>query len=516
MEDENLGIKKLVLTKNSFSPTSEFVIEKIIFKIFRDTAQFLSQKDSINVFNDKESLIGDTLPRLSVYEYTLPQYVSLFLNTNTIKDTALRSLIIESIQRENILHLLWEKNFLAVTNPYLLTGSIENQSKEKNSESILKRNGYFRKEELLKLSSTRKNDTSTIPQVSSTWSQKIDEWKKTKIITSPSNLYYNFIIKDDFLLQGNVKDDIEAVYVNNYQLKGYKIWDKKFTYRLKQDTLETIKEGKNLYEIYFEKNGKKLKVDEVLFYYYKDEKVLNSEKEKLFSSSPLVLTGGLVTQFSSKIDDSLSQEIEKLDAKYVYDKDFKVLKYVLWYPNNDLHLETTAKSIQAQLSDIGILIDIKWLDISQINQSLLSWKKEYDMILIWLNLGYFENNIFPYFHSSQVEKGYNFSNYKKLGLDIILEDLKTLSLSPDKSRELQLKALEMISQESVVKTLYTPIIKQLVDKNIKNYTLPSFLHDEMLRFYWFKSAYTVEKKMIQVWEKSFFWFFYFLWENLLR
>jgi hypothetical protein len=105
------------------------------------------------------------------------------------------------------------------------------------------------------------------------------------------------------------------------------------------------------------------------------------------------------------------------------------------------------------------------------------------MILIGLNLGYFESNIFPYFHSSQVEKGYNFSNYKKLGLDIILEDLKTLSLSPDKSRELQLKALEIISQESIVKTLYTPIMKQLVDKNIKNYKLPSFLHDETLRFY---------------------------------
>jgi hypothetical protein len=82
------------------------VIEKIIFKVFKDTAQFLSQKDSINIFNDKESLIGDTLPRLSVYEYTLPQYVSLFLNVDTMKDNSFRSLIIESVKRENILNLL--------------------------------------------------------------------------------------------------------------------------------------------------------------------------------------------------------------------------------------------------------------------------------------------------------------------------------------------------------------------------------------------------------------------------
>jgi hypothetical protein len=48
-----------------------------------------------------------------------------------------------------------------------------------------------------------------------------------------------------------------------------------------------------------------------------------------------------------------------------------------------------------------------------------------------------------------------------------------------------------------MKTLYTPLLKQLVDKNIKNYTLPLKLSDDVLRFDGLKNAYTIEKKSIQ-------------------
>jgi len=39
--------------------------------------------------------------------------------------------------------------------------------------------------------------------------------------------------------------------------------------------------------------------------------------------------------------------------------------------------------------------------------------------------------MFPYLHSSQIESGYNFSNIKNLNLDILLENYSLASYIPD-------------------------------------------------------------------------------------
>jgi peptide/nickel transport system substrate-binding protein len=109
-------------------------------------------------------------------------------------------------------------------------------------------------------------------------------------------------------------------------------------------------------------------------------------------------------------------------------------------------------------------------------------EKPYDMILAGINLGYFDYNLFPYFHSSQIKNGYNFSQFKKLSLDILLEEAKSTSHHAEKIAELEKKILEILREEQFVKTLYTPIMRNLVDKNIKNYSLKPYLYDDTLRF----------------------------------
>jgi hypothetical protein len=53
---------------------------------------------------------------------------------------------------------------------------------------------------------------------------------------------------------------------------------------------------------------------------------------------------------------------------------------------------------------------------------LRSGNKDYDMILVGINLGYFDYNLFPYLHSSQIKTGFNLGKIKKLSLDILLEE----------------------------------------------------------------------------------------------
>jgi hypothetical protein len=126
---------------------------------------------------------------------------------------------------------------------------------------------------------------------------------------------------------------------------------------------------------------------------------------------------------------------------------------------------------------------------------------KYDIIVLGINLGYFESNIFPYFHSSQIQNGYNLANYKKLSLDILLEELKSNNLSITKREELEEKMLDIIGKESIMKVIYTPKIHLLVDKNIKNFSLPTFLPDSRHRYYPLIQSYLSEKRIIQSEEK---------------
>lgn len=139
---------------------------------------------------------------------------------------------------------------------------------------------------------------------------------------------------------------------------------------------------------------------------------------------------------------------------------------------------------------------------------------DYDIAVLGINLGYFESNIYPYFHSSQVKNGYNFSNYKKLGLDILLEELKSNNLSTTKRDELEIKILDIMKEENIVKVYYTPKIALLVDKNIKNFTLPEFLPDTKHRYYPLINSYLSEKRIISHEEKSIIGFISYLFSKL--
>jgi hypothetical protein len=111
----------MTLVKNTEYFNNQFLIDKIIFKVFTDTSHFLKHKDTVNIFNDKSSLIGETIPRLQSFDYTMPQYVSLFLNVDTIDNRDLRTFILDKIDRQNIIKIIGEKNFKTLDNPYLIT-----------------------------------------------------------------------------------------------------------------------------------------------------------------------------------------------------------------------------------------------------------------------------------------------------------------------------------------------------------------------------------------------------------
>jgi len=99
-KDETIWVTTITLERNDEYHKNPVYIDTVLFKVFPTVKDFLRHQNSINIFNDKDNLISWTVPRLQEHNYILPQYVSLFFNTERIKKSPLRALISNAISQE--------------------------------------------------------------------------------------------------------------------------------------------------------------------------------------------------------------------------------------------------------------------------------------------------------------------------------------------------------------------------------------------------------------------------------
>ena len=543
-QDETLWITKIFLEKNKFFISSPAYIDKIVFKIFKDTSHFLKHKNSVNVFYDKKNLIWESIPKLESHKHHLPQYISLFVNTEKVPYSQLRNYVLMSIDNEKLVEELWKENFKKIDSPFINDIILENVKQTKFLKDMLNSLWYYNKETLLEKftpTTDRKNTFSSEVTINNevsnlddktetyTWSYTtLNYIKKSSLIFSPDWVdNYNFITKDDLVIKWNISKDIDAIYINDYELKWFTAWDKDFFYRLKL-SYNTLKEGKNEYNIYFEKDWKKTLAEKVVFFY-------SSSKEKLATYETQLIEDLNKKEIADKITADRAKEeklttntkpkedleykellikISDLENDFYYNDKLEVfslnLKYVLTW--NDT--EKTASFVKNSIEKRWIKINIQAITINELTNSLRNDIKDYDILIAWINTGYHNFNLFPYFHSSQAKSGYNFSNLKKLSLDQILEELKSHNLSKEKILELERKLITIIKEESIIKTLYTPLYSNLVDKTIHWYQLEDNIPSEIHRFDPLINSYVLKKRIINKdWKGTLNFFKYLI--NLL-
>lgn len=521
-EDKNLWIVELVLEKNENYFNNNIYIDKIIFKFFKNWSFILKNKDIINIFNDDENLIWKSVPRLQSNYYSLPKYTSVFINSEKIVSKSLRNFLLNKIDREKLIKVLWKERYKEVINPYLTDYVIDKDTDNKNIESIMLNNGYYKKSELAKLilwndiSKTQSGEVKTSDKAISI--KEIEEKENTNLsyIESWLSKKYSFVTEDDILLKWSIKNDNpSAVYIDDYKLQWYKAWDSYFYYRLKEDNYETIKEGKNPYKIYFEIKWKKVLKEDLIVFYYKDATRLEKEKTAFYESfikkEPVVQSTEPTKEVT--IEPELKKKLDAIDDKYFYNKNIEKYTLKLIYLWTEKDLIDTAEFIRTTLWEYWIDVQLQSVDLNDLSKFISSWDSfnNYDMILAWINLGYFDFNIYPYFHSSQAKLWYNFSNIKKLSLDIILEDINSNKIHEETLKDKQINALKIIKDEQVVKTLYTPLLNLLIDKNINNISSKnSILSGQIDRVGYLSQIYINEKREINYKNKWPFDFIKFL------
>lgn len=456
--DDSLWIQKLILVKNDHYKNwnEKIYILKYMFKFFKDNAHFLKHKETVNIFNDQNNVIWDSIPRLDKNTFFPNQYVSVFVNQDKIKNNDLRTFILEKIDRDNILSKLWN-SYKAVYNPYILDKfDTKKDQKNQNIENIMKDLWYLKKDKLS--SQILQDENSSIEQAQE---QKLNT--QLKVVNSPFNKKYFFITNDDLTFSWPVDDlNTEEIYVNDTNI-WYKKWDKSFSYNLKLD-YKNIVEWENNYKLYFKKWNDKVLVDEFNIIYNKDESKINEIKKDYFTkkSDPKE-----IQELKNKLKE-LNNKLMSLDDKSYYDKDYKTFSLNLYYIDNQKDLADVANIIKNMLLTYWIKIETKAISINDLNKKIEQNQKDYDMILIWIDSWIFNFNIFPYFHSSQAKNWYNLSNLKSPSLDEILEKLKWSIQNQETTIELEKKAIEIFKNSQTIKTLYSKENPVLIDKNIKN------------------------------------------------
>ncbi|MCP4523538.1 MAG: hypothetical protein GY828_04940 [Candidatus Gracilibacteria bacterium] len=524
-EDSSLGLTKIILEKNKSYVNNPVLIEQLIIKLFPDTQTFNKNKNTINIFQDDKNLIGSSIPRFASYEYTLPQYVSLFLNKETLKNNDFRNILLHNISRENLITHLGSENIEKVLNPYLSDYSIESDLKNKNFEKIIQNMGFEKKSKLIQSIIPKKIDpvvySSEVTQQEIPEEMTIDDFQKDSLsLISPNYVEkYNFVGKNDILLTGKVSKGVEKVYINDYTLNGFTAGDDLFYYRLRE-SYGNLQNGINTYKIYFEKNEKKELIEEVTFVYHPNEKERTKEINILLTQLYKEKIQQEKIKTIKKIEEKapLNEEnmtlLSELDENYYYNQKYQPFTLKLHYVDADKNIRETAIYIKNTLDKIGIQIDLIPISIQELS-TVLDQNDSYDLVLAGINLGYFEQNIFPYYHSSQVENGYNISNFKKNAtLDISLEKLKENILPLEEQIIEQTKVLNFIKDENIIKTLYTPKQRLIIDKNIKTTSFPEKLQNKQLRTTLYNNLYTNEQKIVNFDQKNIFNFLKYLMDKL--
>jgi len=537
--DDSLWLQKLILVKNEKYTEKNILISKYIIKFFKDTVHFNKQKDNVSVFFDQNQVLNDSIPRLQEYDYTLNKFSAVFLNESRIRNIDLRGFILDKIDRKQILSALWD-GFNEVKNPFLSEKwDTQKVAKNQNIESIMKSLWYYKKA-VLEEKLAKKEVIPAKPEIpKETLKTESGTTTEPKLIfiKGPFTTLNTMTEKDDILVEGTTLwKKVTAVYINDYKLSGYKAGNTSFYYRLKE-SYKTIKKWENTYTVSFMINGVKKQM-EVFHVYYgtkKEESALQPTNEwtgeVIKEAIPLAQSGttssggtnsGTTTTSSGKVNAvTLSLEDKRsklavLDDEFYYDSDLKKFTLRCYYIDSQQEYAQVVNIIKSSLETYGIAVEAIPMSMTDLNEKMVNDEKDYDLILAGIDLGFYDFNIYSYFHSGQAKWGYNFSSIREQKLDQILGSLKSQLFPAKKQEEMEQQAINLLRDEQIIKTLYSKDNVVYIDKNIRNITIASHYPSPLGITQSILDSYVVSDKTIQFahkWFSNFVSFIFWVFKN---
>lgn len=550
-QDETVWFTKIFLEKNEFFTRNPVYIDNVILKFYKDYTSLLQQKDSINIFNDKNNLIWNSIPKLESHKYILPQYVSVFINKEKIPYPNIRNYILEKINSEEIVKELWEENNKLIKSPFLNDLELNTFANKSTVKTMMNSLWYYQKgyylskitkKEVKTISSEvkieKKDEVNNTPEeINITEIQnsinKDNYNSKSKIIKNPEWVdQYNFVTNPNIDLKWSTNNNVSEVYINDTKISSYKSSDELFEFNLSEKSWN-IKTWRNNYDIYFVVNWRKSLKETITLFYDKDKQNLEKkeseliallinkkiedakkQRENIIKNNTKIEEADKIIKEYSKEDIQKQNLINALDNGFYYWKDYKPYAVKIWFVEWSKQFSDVSNIIKLKLEASWIKVELIPQKLTDITKSVSENNENYDLVITWINLGYFNFNLSKYFYSWQISKWKNLSKIKNSDLDNILEDLKSSLLEKETRRKLQKSILNILSKEAIFKPLYSPYNTNLVIKNIEWYELSTSIPSNIYRFDPISKSYILKSKIINSTDKNTFGFMKFLFNNL--
>lgn len=285
-------------------------------------------------------------PRFDSYEYTMYEYLGLFLNTDTINNSVRKNIL---LQAESGLSGTVVKSERPIAE--LFPRNEKNRIKiEKNLADTMREAGYAKVDETLAVLE-KENGMLTGSSIDYGNNVYIDTPSKKRIVWSE-------VAEGEVTISGNVPLGVKNVIINGYTLKEFLAGNNRFSYKVNL-TDATLIEGKNTYTLEFEGNdGIKTVRDTLTLYYYRDSAKMTETRTSVDAEYLGRLNTEELVKERLKAVNEQKIKLQALNPRYYYNATLAPYELNLMYLSDPGSLEGYATTVSNTLLSLGIKVNI--------------------------------------------------------------------------------------------------------------------------------------------------------------
>ncbi len=437
-------------------------IDSIIFRIFENEEQLIQNLEGIlgtKDLSEKNAKTYENDSRLELHDFTLPQYVGLFFNTDReiLKDKKLRLGLQMATNKEKIIEARGGR--VKVLDTPLLEIASSNWKYEFDASradgALFDAGWHYRETDMMV------EENEEIEEISySIGAPASVKTKTADFITLPSSDDFFATTESVFFIEGSAPEGSTKIVVNGYQLSRFTEGNTSWSYKASLE-LGTLKEGINEF-IVKNQNGK---IDRVNIFYSADEAAgdewLAAEKAKVADAETPT------EEIEKDEEEEEPKKIQPTSLRLRYKED-EPLALNLLIPEARKEFLPVAEEIAKQWRERGVKLVIERLPEAEFVNRLT--KRDYDVVLFGQNLGY-NLDTYSFWHSSEARKGgSNLSNLKSSAVNAWLEQIRSSFDSAERRKRLA-NLREVLGEEVPAVMLYTPTYSYAVDQKVQGFNL---------------------------------------------
>ncbi|MBT4936885.1 hypothetical protein HON22_03115, partial [Candidatus Peregrinibacteria bacterium] len=330
------------------------------------------------------------------------------------------------------------------------------------------------------------------------WKQEVQEEKIEKpIIESDSlksfsapnngdNLATNL---NEFFIEGKVPAKTQSVLINGYQLRLFETEKSTFTYKA-STLLGTMKEGENTYKLeVIDSNNEKRLLDTIQIYYSQNSEEISNKQKEYQDQEEARKNTHEKKEVENTITESISDHSE--EAFRINEKGEKLSLRII-SSKEPKEYAIAAAELKGFWEKVGVDVHIELLETAQLQERVKN--RDYEVLIFGQSLGY-NLDAYPYWHSSQADNGFNFSQLKSFTVDTLLEEIR--STHDEEKRQKKLKEVETaLIDEMPAIFLYSPERNFALSTRVKGAEIKN-IRDFKDRFSHIEKWYVNEKKELK-------------------